>query len=62
GQSFQITLLTTFFTLLLNVGQPGLPDRGYELITRSCFKPDPNSYLSGFDSVISSVGFILYGL
>ncbi|CAF3201574.1 unnamed protein product [Rotaria socialis] len=62
GESFPRTLLTTFFTLFMNVGKSGLPDRGYELVTLSCFKPDLNSYLSGFDSIMSNLGFILYSL
>ncbi len=37
-------------------------DRGYELITLSCYKPDPSTYLSGFDIFTSNIGFIIYGL
>ena len=37
-------------------------DRGYELITLSCYKPDPYTYLAGFDTFISNLGFFIYGL
>ena len=78
GESFKSTLLTLFFTLFGVIGQNGMAvsdrdgidsqhhsfskDRGYELLTRSCYKPDSNTYLSNFDQFTTNLGFVLYGL
>ncbi len=32
------------------------------MITHSCYKPDPSTYLPGFDTFVSNLGFIIYGL
>ena len=32
------------------------------MITASCYKPDPDTYLETFDDFTSSIGFVLYGL
>ncbi|CAF2859314.1 unnamed protein product [Rotaria sp. Silwood2] len=62
GESFKSTILTTFFTLFGVIGNNGVPDRGYEMITLSCYKPDPTTYTPGFDTFLSNLGFIIYGL
>ncbi|CAF1399284.1 unnamed protein product, partial [Didymodactylos carnosus] len=62
GKSIDASLLTTFFTLFGVIGENNVPDRGYELITRSCNTPDPSTYRVGFDGFSSNLGFILYGL
>ncbi|CAF0906842.1 unnamed protein product [Rotaria sordida] len=62
GESFNSTILTTFFTLFGVIGENGIPDRGYEMVTLSCYKPDSNTYISGFDNFLSNLGFIIYGL
>ncbi|CAF1047029.1 unnamed protein product [Rotaria sp. Silwood1] len=62
GESFKSTLLTTFFTLFGVIGENGIPDRGYEVITRSCYKPDPTTYIPDFDGFSSNLGFVIYGL
>lgn len=28
----------------------------------SCYRPDPSNYLPGFDTFVSNLGFVLYGL
>ena len=28
----------------------------------SCYRPDPSTYLPGFDTFVSNLGFFLYGL
>ncbi|UJR27013.1 hypothetical protein I4U23_008318 [Adineta vaga] len=61
GQSFDSTLLTTFFTLFGVIGD-GTSNRGYELQADSSCQSDPNSYLPGFDNFVSNLGFIIYGL
>ncbi|CAF3685962.1 unnamed protein product [Adineta steineri] len=61
GESFGSTLKTTFFTLFGAIGD-GAIDRGYELLTLSCYKPNPSTYLPGFENFVSNLGFILYGL
>ncbi len=30
--------------------------------TASCYQPDPSTYLPGFDTFVSNLGFIIYGL
>ncbi len=31
-------------------------------MTLACNKPDPSTYLPGFDAFVSNLGFIIYGL
>ncbi|CAF4462218.1 unnamed protein product, partial [Adineta steineri] len=50
-----------FTNLIIDVGD-GAIDRGYELLTLSCYKPNPSTYLPGFENFVSNLGFILYGL
>ncbi|CAF1031114.1 unnamed protein product [Rotaria sordida] len=62
GDRFGSTLLTTFFTLFGVIAEDDLPDRGYELVSLTCKKPDPQRYALGFDLFSSNLGFVIYGL
>ncbi|CAF4122877.1 unnamed protein product, partial [Rotaria magnacalcarata] len=62
GEKFGSTILTTFFTLFGDMAEDDIPDRGYELISLTCNKPDPKSYAPGFDIFSSNLGFIIFGL
>ncbi|CAF1211680.1 unnamed protein product [Adineta ricciae] len=62
GKTFGATVLTTFFTLFGVIAEDGIPDRGYELVSLTCVKPDPKTHASGFDQFTSNLGFIIYGL
>jgi hypothetical protein len=62
GVSFGSTILTTFFTLFGVIVEDSIPDRGYELVTLTCNKPNPINYAPGFDVFTSNLGFIIFGL
>ncbi|CAF2949966.1 unnamed protein product [Rotaria sp. Silwood2] len=62
GKSFGSTILTTFFTLFGVIAEDELPDRGYELVSLTCEKPDQKYYASGFDLFSSNLGFVIFGL
>ncbi|CAF1402153.1 unnamed protein product [Rotaria sp. Silwood1] len=62
GATFGSTILTTFFTLFGVIAEDDLPDRGYELVSLTCKKPDRERYAPGFDLFISNLGFVIFGL
>ncbi|CAF4303111.1 unnamed protein product [Rotaria sp. Silwood2] len=62
GKSFGSTILTTFFTLFGIIAEDELPDRGYELVSLICEKPNKNYYASGFDLFSSNLGFVIFDL